>query len=313
MKIYPSYDEFLSRNLKHIPYKWTQQGMHIDIEIAGIQFEAICQGFDKDVGENVYRLSALFGAFANRKSMTQRQLIAWLLQKLFEMWCNLSSTFDCAALINWLSTKWDIDANVLPDNVTVRIDTGVIETGAGVSVPAEALTKKSETDTNKSIDTVITDKLSKTSKDTETQIVKTDIDIKKSKLQLKNERICESIQALVLHAFNLTKADLQKDVRAKSNPVCKCKLVIALLCLNANQTIEMISTYAGYKPTSIYSHIKNMSKFLAIYDIKDAKYSIWQYLGLSDIESHNLRDILNADILYRILQKRQDYKTWNKQ
>jgi hypothetical protein len=34
----------------------------------------------------------------------------------------------------------------------------------------------------------------------------------------------------------------------------------------------------------------------------DVKTAMWSYLGLTDTESHNLRDMLNADILYRILK-----------
>ena len=317
MKTYPNYNEFLSRNAKHLPYKWKQQGTHVDIEIAGMKFEAICQGIDNEIGEDLFRLSVLFGAFANRKPMTERQLIDWLMQCLFKTWCELSAIFDNAAFVTWLAQKWTDDNNVLPDNVTVRIDTGVIETGAGVSATVEALETLSTA--NKSVESE--SKLNKTSIDRavaygrrrhkkfeDTELPKTTqpyIDIKKSEVQLKNERMCESIQSLVLQAFGLQKADLQKDIRKMSNPICRCKLVIALLCLNANQTFEMISRYCGYKPASIYNHIKNLSKFLAMVNPKDAKETIWQQLNLNDFESHNLRDMLNADNLYRILKTRK--------
>ena len=332
MKTYPNYDEFLSRNLKHIPYKWQQQGNHVDIEIAGMQFEAIFQEHDKLENEDLFRLSVLFGAFANRKPMTRQQLINWLMQQLFKTWCELSSIFDSAAFITWLAQKWIDDDNVLPDNVAVRCDTGVIETGAGVSAPVKALAKKTET---------LAKKTETLAKKTETLVNKTEtaeskssatktaaykraaaygsrhrkvedtelsndskryIDIEKSELQLKNECMCENIQSLVLQAFGLQKDDLQKDVRTSSNPIYRCKYVIVLLCLNANQTFEMISKYCGYSQATAYNVVNNLSKFLAMWDETDAKETMWSCLGLSDTEIHNLRDVLNADILLNILK-----------
>lgn len=298
MKTYPNYDEFLSRNLKHIPYKWQQQGNHVDIEIAGMKFEAIFQEHDKLENEDLFRLSVLFGAFANRKPMTQKQLIDWLMQCLFKTWCELSSIFDSAAFITWLARKWTDDDNVLPDNVTVRCDTGVIETGAGVSAPAKTLSKSHEKSTNKSsIDRAASDgrRHYKKFKDT-------NVSIEKSELQLKNECMCENIQSLVLQAFGLQKDDLQKDVRTSSNPIYRCKYVIVLLCLNANQTFEMISKYCGYSQATAYNVVNNLSKFLAMWDETDAKETMWSCLGLSDTEIHNLRDVLNADILLNILK-----------
>lgn len=105
MKTYPDYSEFLSRNAKHVPYKWKQQGTHVDIEIAGMQFEAIFQEHDKSLDEDLFRLSVLFGTFANRKPMTRQQLINWLMQCLFKTWCELSNIFDSAAFITWLAQK----------------------------------------------------------------------------------------------------------------------------------------------------------------------------------------------------------------
>lgn len=131
------------------------------------------------------------------------------------------------------------------------------------------------------------------------------IDIEKSELQLKNERMCESIQSLVLQAFGLQKADLQKDVRKMSNPIYRCKFVIVLLCLNANQTFEMISKYCGYSQATAYNVVKNLSKFLAMWNETDAKTAMWSCLGLADTEIHNLRDVLNADILLNILKTRK--------
>lgn len=312
MKTYPNYSEFLSRNAKHLPYKWKQQGNHVDIEIVGMQFEAICEGINKDVGEDMFRLSVLFGAFANRKPMTRKQLIDWLMQCLFKTWCELSSIFDSAAFITWLAQKWVDDDNVLPDNVTVRCDTGVIETGAGVSATVEALKTLSKSH-EKAADKSSIDKATSCGKlhhkkFEDTNLSKTSkryIDIEKSELQLKNERMCESIQSLVLQAFGLQKEDLQKDVRKKSSSIYRCKLVIALLCLNANQTFEMISKYCGYSQATAYNVVKNLSKFLAMWNETDAKTAIWSCLDLADTEIHNLRDVLNADILYRILKTRK--------
>lgn len=338
MKTYPDYSEFLSRNAKQLPYKWKQQGTHVDIEIAGMQFEAICQGIDHEVGEDLFRLSVLFGAFANRKPMTRQQLINWLMQCLFKTWCELSNIFDSAAFITWLAQKWVDDDNVLPDNITVRSDTGVIETGVGVSAPAKALVNKTETLVNKT--EALAKKTDTLAKKTETAESKSSssatktcaykraaaygsrshrkvedaelsndstryIDIEKSELQLKNERMCESIQSLVLQAFGLQKADLQKDVRKISNPIYRCKFVIVLLCLNANQTFEMISKYCGYSQATAYNVVNNLSKFLAMWNETDAKETMWSCLDLSDTERHNLRDVLNADILYRILKTRK--------
>ena len=318
MKTYPNYSEFLSRNAKQLPYKWQQQGNHVDIEIAGMQFEAICEGINKDVGEDMFRLSVLFGAFANRKPMTRQQLINWLMQCLFKTWCELSNIFDSAAFITWLAQKWVDDDNVLPDNVTVRCDTGVIETGVGVSAPAKDLVKKTETlakktETAESKSSAIKtttykraaayDSRHRKVEDAElSNDSKRHIDIEKSELQLKNERMCESIQSLVLQAFGLQKADLQKDVRKISNPIYRCKFVIVLLCLNANQTFEMISKYCGYSQATAYNVVNNLSKFLAMWDETDAKETMWSCLGLSDTEIHNLRDVLNADILLNILK-----------
>lgn len=321
MKTYPNYSEFLSRNIKHIPYKWQQQGTHVDIEIAGMKFEAIFQEHDKLENEDLFRLSVLVGAFANRKPMTQKQLIDWLMQCLFKTWCELSSIFDSAAFITWLARKWTDDDNVLPDNVTVRCDTGVIETGAGVSAPVKALVKKTETlakktETAESKSSAIKTTTYKraaaygsrhrTVEDTElSKNSKRYIDIEKSELQLKNERMCESIQSLVLQAFGLQKADLQKDVRTTSNPIYRCKCVIVLLCLNANQTFEMISKYCGYSQATAYNVVNNLSKFLAMWNETDAKETMWACLGLADTEIHNLRDVLNADILLNILKTRK--------
>ena len=324
MKIYPDYSEFLSRNIKHMPYKWQQQGNHVDIEIAGMKFEAIFQEHDKLENEDLFRLSVLFGAFANRKPMTQKQLINWLMQCLFKTWCELSSIFDSSAFITWLAQKWVDDDNVLPDNVTVRCDTGVIETGVGVSAPAkdlvkntEALVKKTETAESKSSSSsaiktttykraAAYDSRHRKVEDAElSNDSKRHIDIEKSELQLKNERMCESIQSLVLQAFGLQKADLQKDVRKMSNPIYRCKFVIVLLCLNANQTFEMISKYCGYSQATAYNVVKNLSKFLAMWNETDAKTAMWSCLGLADTEIHNLRDVLNADILLNILKTRK--------
>lgn len=325
MKIYPDYSEFLSRNIKHLPYKWKQQGNRVDIEIAGMKFEAIFQEHDKLENEDLFRLSVLFGAFANRKPMTRQQLINWLMQCLFKTWCELSSIFDSAAFITWLARKWtDDDDNVLPDNVTVRIDTGVIKTGAGVSAPAKALVKKTETLVKK---TETAESKSSSSSAIKTTTYKRaaaydsrhrkvedaelsndskrHIDIEKSELQLKNERMCESIQSFVLQAFGQKKACLQKDIRQKSNPIYRCKFVIVLLCLNANQTFEMISKYCGYSQATAYNVVNKLSKYLAMLNETDAKTAMWSCLGLTDTESHNLRDMLNADILYRILKTRK--------
>ena len=313
MKTYPDYSEFLSRNAKQLPYKWQQQGTHVDIEIAGMKFEAIFQEHDKLENEDLFRLSVLFGAFANRKPMTQKQLIDWLMQCLFKTWCELSSIFDSAAFITWLAQKWVDDDNVLPDNVTVRCDTGVIETGAGVSAPVKALVKKTETAESKSSATKTAaykraaayGSRHRKVEDTVSNDLKRYIDIEKSELQLKNERMCESIQSLVLQAFGLQKADLQKDVRKISNPIYRCKFVIVLLCLNANQTFEMISKYCGYSQATAYNVVNNLSKFLAMWNETDAKTAMWSCLDLADTEIHNLRDVLNADILYRILKTRK--------
>ena len=295
MKTYPNYDEFLSCNLKHLPYKWKQQGNRVDIEIAGMKFEAIFQEHDKLENEDLFRLSVLFGAFANRKPMTRQQLINWLMQCLFKTWCELSSIFDSAAFITWLAQKWVDDDNVLPDNVTVRCDTGVIETGAGVSATVKALKTLSKSHKKAA------------NKDSINRAVfeDTDTNIKKSEVQLKNERVCESIQSLVLQAFGLQKKDLQKDIRQKSNPMYRCKLVIVLLCLNANQTFEMISRYCGCSQSTAYNIVNNLSKYLAMLNETNAKTAMWSCLGLTDTESHNLRDMLNADILYRILKTRK--------
>lgn len=296
MKTYPDYNEFLSRNLKHLPYKWKQQGTHVDIEIAGMTFEAIFQEHDKLEDEDLFRLSVLFGAFANRKPMTQKQLIDWLLQCLFKAWCELSMMFDSAAFMTWLSQKWNDDSSLLPDNVSVRCDSGVIETGAGVSATVEDLS------------ITHTSKLTRAETYNRRHFRKVEDVVhakSKSEFQLKNERMCESIQSLVLQAFGLTKDDLQKDVRTKSNPICKCKLVIALLCLNANQTLDTISRYCGYKSASIYNHVTNLSKYLAMWNQEDDKSAMWDALQLTDTEEHNLRNILNADILYRILKNRK--------
>ena len=304
MKTYPNYDEFLSCNLKHLPYKWKQQGNRVDIEIAGMKFEAIFQEHDKLENEDLFRLSVLFGAFANRKPMTRQQLINWLMQCLFKTWCELSSIFDSSAFITWLAQKWVDDDNVLPDNVTVRCDTGVIETGAGVSATVKALktlSKSHKKAANKdSIDRAISD-----DRRHHRKFEDTDINIEKSEVQLKNERVCESIQSLVLQAFGQKKACLQKDIRQKSNPIYRCKLVIVLLCLNANQTFEMISRYCGYSQATVCNVVNNLSKYLAMLNETDAKTAMWSCLGLTDTESHNLRDMLNADILYRILKTRK--------
>lgn len=304
MKAYPNYSEFLSRNAKHLPYKWKQQGNRVDIEIAGMKFEAIFQEHDKLENEDLFRLSVLFGAFANRKPMTRQQLINWLMQCLFKTWCELSSIFDSSAFITWLAQKWVDDDNVLPDNVTVRCDTGVIETGAGVSATVKALktlSKSHKKAVNKdSIDRAISD-----DRRHHRKFEDTDINIEKSEVQLKNERVCESIQSLVLQAFGQKKACLQKDIRQKSNLIYRCKLVIVLLCLNANQTFEMISRYCGYSQSTAYNVVNNLSKYLAMLNETDAKTAMWSYLGLTDTESHNLRDMLNADILYRILKTRK--------
>lgn len=312
MKAYPDYSEFLSRNAKQLPYKWKQQGTHVDIEIAGMKFEAIFQEHDKLENEDMFRLSVLFGAFANRKPMTRQQLINWLMQCLFKTWCELSSIFDSAAFITWLSQKWNDDSSLLPDNVSVRCDTGVIETGVGVSATVEALetlSKSHEKATNKdSIDRAIScgKRHHKKIEDTKlSKITKPYIDIENSELRLTNERMCESIQSLVLQAFGLRKADLQKDVRKISNPIYRCKFVIVLLCLNANQTFEMISKYCGYSQATAYNVVNNLSKFLAMWNETDAKETMWSCLGLADTEIHNLRDVLNADILYRILKTRK--------
>lgn len=312
MKAYPSYSEFLSRNAKQLPYKWKQQGNHVDIEIAGMKFEAIFQEHDKLENEDMFRLSVLFGAFANRKPMTRQQLINWLMQCLFKTWCELSSIFDSAALMTWLSQKWNDDSSLLPDNVSVRCDTGVIETGAGVSATVKALktlSKSHEKATNKSsIDRAASCGKLHHKKFEDTKLSKTTkpyIDIENSELRLKNERMCESIQSLVLQAFGLQKKDLQNDIRQKSNPIYRCKLVIVLLCLNANQTFEMISRYCGYSQATACNVVNKLSKYLAMLNETDAKTAMWSCLGLTDTESHNLRDMLNADILYRILKTRK--------
>ena len=240
----------------------------------------------------------------------------------------MSSIFDSAAFITWLAQKWIDDDNVLPDNVTVRIDTGVIETGAGVSAPVKALAKKTETLAEKTETlaekTETAESKSSTTKtaaykraaaygsrhrkveDTElSNDLKRYIDIENSELRLKNERMCESIQSLVLQAFGLQKADLQKDVRTTSNPIYRCKCVIVLLCLSANQTFEMISKYCGYSQATAYNVVNNLSKFLAMWNETDAKETMWACLGLADTEIHNLRDVLNADILLNILKTRK--------
>ena len=303
MKAYPNYSEFLSRNAKHLPYKWKQQGTHVDIEIAGVKFEAICQGFDKSLNEVAYRLSALYGLFVNRNAMTRQQLTDWLMQRLFEMWCSLSSVFDTAAFIDWLAQKWSMeDLSVLPSTVTVRADTGVIETGVNVSAKASDLLdadKLHELQIRQNTEDILNrnkpgTKQLKKFEDTKCgQTVR--VYVKPTELNSVTTKICQNIQSTCLSIFNVKAGDLLKTSRSHSTKLGRCKTMILLWCMSEHVKIPSIVTYCGYTVGASYllfKRLRNMSL-----------YAFKMYLNLTDKEYEELAEHISFDKLYEAVQQ----------
>lgn len=303
MKTYPEYQEFLSRNVKRLPVKWKQQGTHVDIEIAGMKFEAICQGFDKSLNEDAYRLSALYGLFVNRNAMTRQQLTDWLMQCLFEMWCSLSSVFDTAAFIDWLAQKWFIeDLSVLPSTITVRADTGVIETGVGVSAKASDLLdadKFHELQIRQNTEDILNrnkpgTKQLKKFEDTKCgQTVRAYV--KPTELDLVITKTCQNIQSTCLSIFNVKAGDLLKTSRSHSTKLGRCKTLILLWCMSEHVKIPSIVTYCGYTVGASYllfKRLRNMSL-----------YAFKMYLNLTDKEYEELAEHISFDKLYEAVQQ----------
>lgn len=297
---YPEYQEFLSRNVKRVPVKWKQQGTHVDIEIAGVKFEAICQGFDKSLNEDAYRLSALYGIFANRNAMTKQQLTDWLMQRLFEMWCNLSSVFDTAALVHWLSQKWIDDLSVLPDNIAVRVDTGVIETGAGVSANAIDLLDDEQLH-ELQIHSNTEDILNRNKPGTykykkfeDTKLGKTvRAYVKPAELNSVTSKTCLNVQSTCLTIFGVKAGDLLKTSRGHSTELGRCKTLILLWCMSEHVKIPSIVTYCGYTVGACYLLLKRLRNM--------SKYAFKMYLNLTDQESAALLDHVDVDKLYEIV------------
>lgn len=303
MKAYPKYQEFLSRNAKRLPIKWKQQGTHVDIEIAGIKFEAICQGFDKSLNEDAYRLSALYGLFVNRNAMTRQQLTDWLMQRLFEMWCSLSSVFDTAAFIDWLAQKWSMeDLSVLPSTVTVRADTGVIETGVGVSAKASDLLdadKLHELQIRQNTEDILNrnkpgTKQLKKFEDTKCgQTVRACV--KPTELDSATVKTCQNIQSTCLSIFNVKASDLLKTSRSHSTKLGRCKTMILLWCISEHVKIPSIVAYCGYTVGACYLSLKRFRN-TSIYAFKS-------YLNLTDKEYEELAEHISFDKLYEAVQQ----------
>lgn len=266
MNTYLNYTQFLSHRSKLMPYTWTQSGTHVDIVIANMRFDAISQGRDKETGNEMFRLSVLFGQFANKQPMTKQQLIDWLMQNLFNCWFELNMLFDNAAVIqHFASTNNSNDAIRLTDNFSatdIRCDTGTLASASITDV------QHSHNSTSQS-----------------------------SQSDIQQIKLCRAIQSTVCALFGIHAASLHSTTNRSSNVIWRCKHIMLLQLLDAGVTINTASKYCHMTASACYRWLKQIS-FMTAQDM-------WQSLNLTVSETTTLLNHMNATKMNRIVSNVQ--------